>query len=42
MNKLKQELTDVYVALTNEENISLEEFITGFEEFLNDIDNNEH
>lgn len=41
MNKLKQELTDAYIALTNEDNkLTLEEFIRGFEKYLNDIDNN--
>lgn len=41
MNKLKQELTDAYIALTNENNkLTLDEFIKGFEEYLNDIDNN--
>lgn len=39
--KLKQELTDAYIALTNENNkLTLDEFIKGFEDYLNDIDNN--
>lgn len=41
MNKLKQELTDAYIEITNENNkLTLDEFIKGFEEYLNDIDNN--